>query len=427
MRRNPADAKQVSAIILQQLGGAGKVNAMLGRPQMYYGTDAAGPYLSIKFKSPHHGPNHVKITLMPLDTYKVEFSKIHGCTVKSAGTYDDIYAEQLRPLFERVTGLYLSLGTMGRNNPRRRTPRWVVSALAVPGTRVVEGGEHGFWSVYKGRKWITDSDSKRGELYYGVGDDEQGVGTQAKVFQWFKGKANPACSISTYDEHGNRIRTTSAAERAEFKREVAAAERNRELMVHHMQEQSREIGRERSGRRLNPRGNPVQREATPAMITGIFASEGDAVHAMTQARGWGIDVEGTVKDPGAKTVQHFYARENSKRANPGLRSRTTASAKRADPWLVISDYYFVRGRKLLGKIRAAAFDDAASEARDLGWLKGTSVVDRVQIVGPRTTTSAYVSAMGSLQQSATSREDTENAAVVVNKYKRGHGSRRNGR
>ena len=119
--RNPQDAARASATILQQLGGSGKVNAMLGRPAMHYGTSSAGPYLSIKFKSPHRGPNHVKITLTPADTYNVEFSKVVKYDLKPAGTYTDIYAEQLRPLFERVTGLYLSLGSMGRNNPKSRT------------------------------------------------------------------------------------------------------------------------------------------------------------------------------------------------------------------------------------------------------------------------------------------------------------------
>lgn len=119
-RRNPADAKAVSAIILAQLGGAGRVSAMLGRPTMGYGTSPEGPYLSIKFASPHRGPNYCKITLTPADTYTVEFGKVVKYDVKPVGTYHDVYADALKPLFERVTGLYLSLGTMGRSNPAKR-------------------------------------------------------------------------------------------------------------------------------------------------------------------------------------------------------------------------------------------------------------------------------------------------------------------
>lgn len=120
--RNPTDAKAVSAIILAQLGGAGRVSTMLGRPTMGYGTSPEGPYLSIKFASPHRGPNYCKITLTPADTYTVEFAKLVKYDLKPVGTYHDVYAEQLKPLFERVSGLYLSLGTMGRSNPVKRNP-----------------------------------------------------------------------------------------------------------------------------------------------------------------------------------------------------------------------------------------------------------------------------------------------------------------
>ena len=44
------------------------------------------------------------------DTYTVTF---YSTRHKITGEYSDVYCDQLRPLFERVTGLVTSLGTMG--------------------------------------------------------------------------------------------------------------------------------------------------------------------------------------------------------------------------------------------------------------------------------------------------------------------------
>jgi hypothetical protein len=59
-----------------------------------------------------NGSNCIRVTLMPSDTYKVEFISIRGTSVKVKSSHEDIYAEDLRNLIERTTGLYLSLGTM---------------------------------------------------------------------------------------------------------------------------------------------------------------------------------------------------------------------------------------------------------------------------------------------------------------------------
>lgn len=145
-RKNP-DPKAVSAVILQQLGGAGKVNAMLGRPTLLYGTGTEGPYLSVKFASPHRGPNYCKITLRGDDTYKVDFAKVGKSGIKPAGSYTGIYAEQLKPLFERVTGLYLSLGTAGKRNPVAKRPTFAAAQAAILDALAADG-----WTVVRGLK-----------------------------------------------------------------------------------------------------------------------------------------------------------------------------------------------------------------------------------------------------------------------------------
>jgi hypothetical protein len=53
--------------------------------------------------------SHVRVTLMPSDTYKVEFINVRGTNVKTVAEADDIYCDQLKELVEQKTGLYLSL------------------------------------------------------------------------------------------------------------------------------------------------------------------------------------------------------------------------------------------------------------------------------------------------------------------------------
>lgn len=52
---------------------------------------------------------HVRVTLEPSDTYKVEFVKVRGTTAKTIREVADVYCDQLKELVEKSTGLYLSL------------------------------------------------------------------------------------------------------------------------------------------------------------------------------------------------------------------------------------------------------------------------------------------------------------------------------
>jgi hypothetical protein len=104
---------QIATTILEQLGGRRFV-MMTGAKNLIAHPNA------LSFKLPggggfaKDGINYVKITLDPSDTYTVEFSRVRGRTVKTLHTVSDIYAENLRDVFTRATGLQTSLGTMGR-------------------------------------------------------------------------------------------------------------------------------------------------------------------------------------------------------------------------------------------------------------------------------------------------------------------------
>lgn len=94
---NMAIANEIS----KQMGGNGKLKAMIG----------AKDFMAIEngfaFKYPK--AKYVKITLNGKDLYDVEFSSIRGGKQKVLNTYNDVYATDLKGLFERETGLYLSL------------------------------------------------------------------------------------------------------------------------------------------------------------------------------------------------------------------------------------------------------------------------------------------------------------------------------
>jgi hypothetical protein len=101
---------RVANTILEQLGGR-RFLAMTGAKNLI-GTDD-----SLIFMLPYRNgktPNKVVITLMPSDTYRVEFAIVRGGQALLLSMHDDIYCDALAELFERQTGLRTSLGTMGR-------------------------------------------------------------------------------------------------------------------------------------------------------------------------------------------------------------------------------------------------------------------------------------------------------------------------
>lgn len=97
----------VAATIIQQLGcSTERMKVMIGAHSFLSGEDN----LSFKFKSKaKNGSNLVIITFLPTDVYKVSFIYLRGMKINVKGQFENIFAENLKSLFERETGLALSL------------------------------------------------------------------------------------------------------------------------------------------------------------------------------------------------------------------------------------------------------------------------------------------------------------------------------
>ena len=97
--------QEVAKTILSQLGGSGRLSAMIGAHTFTSGANS----LSFKIKArAKNGIKGIRITLDPSDTYTVEFLAIRGLNVKSDAV-PMVYCDSLKSLIESKTGLYLSL------------------------------------------------------------------------------------------------------------------------------------------------------------------------------------------------------------------------------------------------------------------------------------------------------------------------------
>ena len=98
---------EIAKTILDQMGGTGRLKAMLGVQQFI-----ARPH-GVAFKWPSRQPsrgNYVEILLTPADEYDMTFYQVRGMDNKKVKEFKGIYFDQLVELFERQTGLYLRLG-----------------------------------------------------------------------------------------------------------------------------------------------------------------------------------------------------------------------------------------------------------------------------------------------------------------------------
>jgi hypothetical protein len=111
MEHNMSDL-QVARIIAEQLGGS-HFRMMTGARDLV----AGGDFLQFNLPADltHKGISKVRITLTPMDWYKVEFY----AGLALVDMHDEVYCDTLRDMFERVTGLYTSL------TPRRRVHHFV--------------------------------------------------------------------------------------------------------------------------------------------------------------------------------------------------------------------------------------------------------------------------------------------------------------
>jgi hypothetical protein len=109
MTHSLEEQKQIAETILEQLGG--RLISMIGAHHMFHHADGA---LSFKFKArASNGSNHCKVTLVN-DLYTVVFTSIRGSKVTIRGTFEGVYNDQLMALFERETGLYLTMPRITR-------------------------------------------------------------------------------------------------------------------------------------------------------------------------------------------------------------------------------------------------------------------------------------------------------------------------
>lgn len=93
---------QVAETICAQLGGR-RFAVMTGAKNF------VGYAKSLQFSLPNNfakdGINKVCVTLEPCNTYKVEFFKIRGTTLKLIAECDGVYCDMLQDIFESKTGL----------------------------------------------------------------------------------------------------------------------------------------------------------------------------------------------------------------------------------------------------------------------------------------------------------------------------------
>lgn len=70
-----------------------------------------GNHNSLSFKIGRNAKSvtHLRITLMPSDTYKVEALRIRTTNVSIVETTDDVYVDSLHTVIESLTGMYTSL------------------------------------------------------------------------------------------------------------------------------------------------------------------------------------------------------------------------------------------------------------------------------------------------------------------------------
>jgi hypothetical protein len=62
----------------------------------------------VSFRIGNRSINYVKITLNGKDLYDMEFALLRGGKMTNKKEFNDIYNDQLKPIFEKATGMYLS-------------------------------------------------------------------------------------------------------------------------------------------------------------------------------------------------------------------------------------------------------------------------------------------------------------------------------
>jgi hypothetical protein len=95
--------------IFDLIGSPKKLNLMIGAHSFFKGHFNNNPGIQFKFPV----SNKINCCQLTLDTesdlYHIKFMQILDLKVIDRGTHADVYVENVRDIFERSTGLYLSL------------------------------------------------------------------------------------------------------------------------------------------------------------------------------------------------------------------------------------------------------------------------------------------------------------------------------
>lgn len=101
------DPKAVADTIIRQLGGFGKLKAMIAANKFFYNKEPGEYYtLSFEFKGNPKFKMCKIIYSKPKDLYTVQF---FGKNYLKNKEIEDVYNNQLKDVFEKTTGLALSL------------------------------------------------------------------------------------------------------------------------------------------------------------------------------------------------------------------------------------------------------------------------------------------------------------------------------
>lgn len=95
---------QVAETIIKQMGGAGRLQLMIGA-SLFAGDEKS---VQFSFKGCRKA-NKCRVTLQPDDLYTLELFKFDGLDAPRVYHTDGLFWDMLKPVFEQETGLYLSL------------------------------------------------------------------------------------------------------------------------------------------------------------------------------------------------------------------------------------------------------------------------------------------------------------------------------
>ena len=102
------DAQQALQQLAQSPNAIGRLSATIGAKNFMHSNEDS--FVSFKFmRGAKNKANYLKITLNAMDTYDLEFGKIHGLNYSVKKSIQGVYDDMLKNIFETETGLYLSL------------------------------------------------------------------------------------------------------------------------------------------------------------------------------------------------------------------------------------------------------------------------------------------------------------------------------